>query len=82
MLKLWTSTLDSIETQPSESEGVFSDTAYGFRSHINICDGLSTHIMMCEYANISKRNIYTTYSDFKDAFDRIMDYRILFQLMK
>ena len=35
--------------------------------------------MMYEDAKISKRNIYTVYSDFKGAF-RGMDYRILFQL--
>jgi hypothetical protein len=38
-------------------------------------------IMMYEDAKISKRNIYTAYSDFKGAF-RGMDHRILFQLMK
>jgi hypothetical protein len=77
ILKLWTSILNSIGTQTAESEGVFSDTADGFRSHINIYDSLSTHIMMYEDAKISKRNIYTAYSDFKGAFggmdDRIQD---------
>jgi hypothetical protein len=47
----------------------------------NIYDSLSTHIMMYEDAKISKRNIYTVYSDFKGAFGG-MDHRILFQLMK
>jgi hypothetical protein len=37
--------------------------------------------MMYEDAKISKRNIYTAYSDFKGAFGG-MDHRILFQLMK
>ncbi len=37
--------------------------------------------MMYEDAKISKRYIYTAYSDFKDAFGG-MDHRILFQLMK
>jgi hypothetical protein len=37
--------------------------------------------MIYEDAKISKRNIYTTYSDFKGAFGG-MDHRILFQLMK
>ena len=37
--------------------------------------------MMYEDATISKRNIYTSYSDFKGAFGG-MDHRILFQLMK
>ena len=37
--------------------------------------------MMCEDAKISKRNIYTAYSDFKGVFGGI-DHRILFQLMK
>jgi hypothetical protein len=36
--------------------------------------------MMYEDAKISKRDIYTAYSDFKDAFGG-MDHRILFQLM-
>ncbi len=39
------------------------------------------HIMVYEDAKISKRNIYTAYSDFKCAFGG-MDHRILFQLMK
>jgi hypothetical protein len=37
--------------------------------------------MMYEDEKISKRNIYTTYSDCKGAFGR-MNHRILFQLMK
>ena len=44
-------------------------------------DSLSTHIMMYEDAKISKKYIYTAYSDFKGAFGG-MDHRILFQLMK
>ena len=36
---------------------------------------------MYEDAKISKRTIYTAYSDFKGAFGR-MDHRILFQLMR
>ena len=81
ILKLWTSILTSIGSQTTESEGVFSDTAYGFRSHRNIYDSLSTHILMYEDAKISKRNIYTAYSDFKGAF-REMDHRIFLQLLK
>jgi hypothetical protein len=81
ILKLWTSILTSIGTQTTESGGVFSDTADGFRFHINIYDSLSAHITMYEDANISKRNIYTGYSDFKDAFGG-MNHMILFQLMK
>jgi hypothetical protein len=78
---LWTSILTSIGTQTAESEGIFSDTADGFRSHRNIYNSLSTHIMMYEDAKISKQNIYTSYSDFKGAFGG-MDHGILFQLMK
>jgi hypothetical protein len=63
--------------QTTKSEGVFNDTADGFRSHINIYDSLSTHNMMYEDAKISKRNIYTVYSDFKGAIGG-MDHRILF----
>jgi hypothetical protein len=81
ILKIWTSILTSIGTQTAEANGVFSDTADGFRSHRNIYDSLSTHIMMYEDAKISKRNIYTAYSDFKGAFGG-MDHRILFQLMR
>jgi hypothetical protein len=77
--KLWTSVLTSIGTQTAESGGVFCDTADGFRSHRNIYDSLSTHIMMYEDAKISRRNIYTAYSDFKCALGG-MDHRILFQL--
>jgi hypothetical protein len=81
ILKLWTPIFTSIGTQTTESEGVFSDTADGFRSHRNTYDSLSTHIMMYEGATISKRNIYRAYSDFKGAFCG-MNHRILFQLMK
>ena len=77
ILKLWTSVLMSIGTQTAESGGVFSDATDGFRSHRNIYDSLSTHIMMHEDAKISRRNIYTAYSDFKPP-----DHRILFQLME
>jgi hypothetical protein len=80
ILKLWTSILTSIGTQTTESKGVFSDTADGFRSHRNIFVSLLTHIMMYEDAKNSKKNIYTAYSDFKDASGG-MDHRILFQLM-
>ena len=45
ILKLWTSILTSIGNQTTESEGIFTDTADGFRSHRNIYDNLSTHIM-------------------------------------
>ena len=52
ILKLWTSVLASIGTQTAELEGIFGDTADGFRSHINVYDSLSTHIMMYEDAKI------------------------------
>jgi hypothetical protein len=65
----------------AESEGIFSDTADGFRSHRNIYDSLSTHITIYEDAKLSKQNIYTAYSDFKGAFGG-MDHRIMFQLME
>ena len=81
MHKLWTSILTSIGAQTMESEGIFSDTADGFRSHRNIYDSFSTHIMMYEDAKITKENIYTAYSDFKGAFGG-MDHRILFHLRK
>jgi hypothetical protein len=69
ILKIWTSILTSLGTQTAEAGGVFSETADGFRSHRNIYDSLSTHIMMYEDAKISKRNIYTAYSDFKGALE-------------
>ncbi len=81
ILKLWTSILTSIGTQTAESKGIFNDTADEFRPHRNIYDNLSTHIMMYEDANNSKRNIYIAYSDFKGAFGG-KDHRILFQLVK
>ncbi len=81
ILKLWTSILTILGTETAETEGVFSDAAYGFRPHRNIYDSLSTHITMYEDAKLSQQNIYTTYSDFKGAFGG-MDRRILFQLME
>jgi hypothetical protein len=65
----------------AESEGVFSDTADGFRFHRNIYDSLSTHITMYEDAELSRQNMYTKYSDFKGVFGG-MDHRILFQLLE
>ena len=59
ILKIWTSILITIGTQMAESEGVFSDTADGFRSHRSIYDSLSTHISMYEDAKLSqKKHIY------------------------
>ena len=75
------SILTSIGTQIEEAEGIFGDTAHGIHPHKNIHDSLSTHIMMCEDAKLSKKDIYTAYSDFKGAFG-CMDHRILFQLVK
>ncbi len=81
ILKLWTSILTDIGTHTAETLGILSDTADGFRAHRSIYDSLSTHIMMYEDAKLSKRNIYTAYSDFKGAFGG-MDHRILFQTMR
>ena len=81
ILKIWTSIINCIGSQTAKAEGIFSDTANGFRSHRNIYDSLSTLIMIYEDATISKKNIYTANSDFKGAFGG-MDHRILFQLMK
>ena len=77
ILKLWTSTLTCIGSQTAEAEGIFSNTADGFRSHRNIYDSLSTHIMMYKDAKLLKKDIYTAYSDFKGAFGGI-DHLILF----
>jgi hypothetical protein len=79
ILKLWTYNLTRIGTQKGEAKGIFSHTAY----HRNIYERLSTRIIMYEDANIyiSKRDIYTAYSDCKGAFGG-MDRRILFQLTK
>ncbi len=61
ILKLWTSILTILGTKTAESEGVFSDTADGFRPHRDIYDSLSTHITMYEDAKFSQNNIYTVY---------------------
>ena len=55
ILKLWTSILTIIGTHIAESGGIFSDTAYGFRSHRNIYDIISTHITMNEDAKLSNK---------------------------
>ncbi len=57
ILKLWTSILTILGTETAESEGVFSDTADGFRPHRNIYDSLSTHITMYEDAKLSQQKI-------------------------
>ena len=81
ILKLWTSILTNIGTHTAETEGIFSDTAHGFRAHRQIYDSLATHIMTYEDAKLSKNNIYAAYSDFKGAFGGI-DHQILFQIMR
>ena len=81
ILKLWTTILTNIGTHTTKTEGIFNDTADGFRAHRQIYDSLTTHIMMYEDAKLSKKTIYTAYSDFKSAFGR-MDRRILFQIMR
>jgi hypothetical protein len=55
ILKLWTSILTNLGSETAESEGVFRDTADGFRPHRNIYDSLSTHITMYEDAKLSQR---------------------------
>ena len=81
LLKKWTSILTSIRTQTPEAESIFRDTADGFHSHGNIYDSLSAHTMMYEDVNISRKDIYTAYSDFKAAFGG-MDHGFFFELMK
>ena len=73
--------LTSIGTPTAEAKGIFSDTANGFRVRRNIYDSLSTQIMMYEDAKLSKKGIYTAYSNFKSALEG-MDHCILFQLTK
>jgi hypothetical protein len=81
ILKLWTSILANISSPLAEAQGILSDTSDGFKRHGKIYDSLSTHIMMYEDAKMSKKHIYTAYSDFKGAFGG-MDHRILFQTMR
>ena len=79
-LKLWTSILTNTDTHTTETEGIFNDTADGFRAHRHIYDSLTTHIMMYEDAKLSKNNIYPAYAGFKGAFGGI-DHQILFKIM-
>jgi hypothetical protein len=58
ILKLLTSILTNIGSPWAEAQGIFSDTADGFKRHRNIYDSLSTHIIMYEDAKMSK-NTYT-----------------------
>jgi hypothetical protein len=81
ILKLWTFILTNMGTYPAKTEGIFSDTADGFRAHRQIYDSLTTHITMYEDAKLFKNNIYTAYSDFKGAFG-CMYHRMLFQIMR
>jgi hypothetical protein len=78
ILKLWTSILTNIGLPWAEAQRILSDTEDGFRRHRKIYDSLSTHIMMSKDAKMSKKHIYTAYSDFKGAFGG-MDHRILFK---
>ncbi len=81
ILKIWTSILTSISSLWAEPQGILSDTADGFRRHKKTYDSLLTHIMIYEDAKMSKKHIYTAYSDFKGAFGG-MDHIILFQTMR
>ena len=81
ILKLWTSILTNTGTHKAETERIFSDITDSFRAHRQIYYSLTTHIMMYEDAKLSKKNIYTAYSDFKGVFGG-MDPQILFQIMR
>jgi len=81
ILKLWTSILTNIGSPWAGAQGILSYAVNGFRRHRKIYDSLSTYIMMYEDATISKKHIYTAYSDFKGAFGG-MDHRILFKTMR
>ncbi len=81
MLKLWTSILTNIGSPWAKTQGILSDTADEFRRHRKIYDSLSTHILMYEDAKMSKKHIYTAYSDFKGAYGG-MDHIILFKTMR
>ena len=58
ILKLWISILTSIETQTAESEGVLSNTAYGFHSHI-IYTTASQHTSWCTKMQNFQNETYT-----------------------
>jgi hypothetical protein len=81
ILKLWTSILTNIGSPWAEAQGILSDTAGGFRRHRKVCDSLSTHIMVYEDAKLSKKHIYTAYSDLKGALGG-MDHKIIFKTMR
>ncbi len=81
MLKLWASILTNIGSPWAEAQGIVSNTADGFRRHKKRYDSLSTHIMMYKDTKLSKKHIYTAYSDFKGAFGD-MDHTILFKTMR
>ena len=55
ILKLRTFILTNMCTHTAKIEGIFSDTADGFRAHRQIYDNLNTHIMMYEDAKLSKK---------------------------
>jgi hypothetical protein len=81
ILNMRTFIFTSIVSPCAEAQGMLSDRTNRFRRHRKIYDILSTHIMMCEDAKMSRKRIYTAYSDFKGAFGS-MDHRILFQTMR
>jgi len=79
--KLWTSILTNIGSPWAEAQGIISVTADGFRRHRKIYGSLTTHIMVYEDAKLSKKHIYTAYSDFKRAFGDMI-HRILFKTIR
>ncbi len=81
ILKIWTSILKNIGSPWAEARGILRDTADGFRRYRKMYDSLSTQTMMYEDAKLSKKHIYTAYSDFKGAYGG-MDHRILFKHMR
>ena len=65
----------------AEAQGILIDTSAGFRRHRKMYDCRSTHVMMYKDAKLSRKHIYTAYSDFKGAFGG-MDHIILFKTMR
>ena len=81
VLKLWTGTLHRMGSTHAEALGILRVCQDGFRHGRKIYDNLSTHIAMLEDAKVNRRNIYSSYLDFRGAFNG-SDHRLMFKFMR
>ena len=81
ILKLWTSILAIIGVELTEPVGTINDHQDGFRFDRQTNDSLMTHIHALEDAKKAGKDIFSSFVDFKSAFNGT-DHRQLFTTMR